>query len=75
MLLGEAWVSTTVYFYFVNCMVVFYHNSHNMGVSKNRRKKPKMDGENNGSKSYEQMDDLGVYTPIPILQHTKTFDS
>ena len=30
-----------------------------MGVSKNRGKKPKMDGENNGT-PYEQMDDLGV---------------
>ena len=27
-----------------------------MGVSKNRGKTPKMDGENNGSKPYEQMD-------------------
>ena len=27
-------------------------------------KPPKMDGENNGSKPYEQMDDLGVKTPI-----------
>ena len=25
---------------------------------------PKMDGENNGSKPYEQMDDLGGFTPI-----------
>ena len=31
-----------------------------MGVSKNRGKTPKMDGLNNGSKPYEQMDDLGV---------------
>ena len=31
----------------------------NMGVSKNRGKIPKMDGENNG-KPYEQMDDLGI---------------
>ena len=30
-----------------------------MGVSKNRGKTPKTDGENNG-KPYEQMDDLGV---------------
>ena len=30
-----------------------------MGVSKNRGKTPKMDGEHNG-KPYEQMDDLGV---------------
>ncbi len=29
-----------------------------MGVSKNRGKTPKMDGENKG-KPYEQMDDLG----------------
>ena len=27
-----------------------------------------MDGENNGSKPYEQMDDLGV--PTPILENT-----
>ncbi len=32
----------------------------NLGVSKNRGFSPKMDGENNGSKPYEQMDDLGV---------------
>ncbi len=25
---------------------------------------PKMDGENNGSKPYEQMDDLGGFPPI-----------
>ena len=30
-----------------------------MGVSKNRGKTPKMDGENNGN-PYEQMDDLRV---------------
>ena len=36
----------------------------NMGVSKNRGKNPKMDGENNGSKPYEQMDDLGGF---PII--------
>ena len=30
-----------------------------MGVSKNKGKTPKMDGENNGSKPYFQMDDLG----------------
>ena len=30
-----------------------------MGVSKNRGKTPKMDGENNG-KPYEQIDDLEV---------------
>ena len=35
-----------------------------MAVSKNRGiLPPKMDGENNG-KSYEQMDDLGGFTPI-----------
>ena len=34
-----------------------------MGVSKNRGKNPKMDGENNG-KPYEQMDDLGGF---PII--------
>ena len=39
------------------------------GVSKNKGKKPKMDGENNGN-PYEQMDDLGVRlfleTPIHV---------
>ena len=35
-----------------------------MGVSKNRGGSPKMDGENNGSKPYEQMDDLGVKNPF-----------
>ena len=39
-----------------------------MGVSKNSVFSPKkMDGENNGSKPYEQMDDLGLKnlkTPI-----------
>ena len=34
-----------------------------MGVSKNRGKTPKMDGEHNG-KPYEQMDDLGGNTTI-----------
>ena len=43
----------------------------NMDVSKNRGKTCKMDGLNNGSKPYEQMDDLGVCplcleTPIYI---------
>ena len=33
-----------------------------MGVSKNRGKHPKMDAENNGSKPYEQMDDLGGFS-------------
>ena len=46
------------------CPAVLCFFSHNtsildMGVSKNRGgKPPKMDGENNGSKPYEQMDDL-----------------
>ncbi len=39
-----------------------------MGVSKNRGKTPKMDGENN-SKPYEQMDDLGGFT-TPIFGST-----
>ena len=39
-----------------------------MGVSKNRGKPSKMDGENSGSKPYEQMDDLGVFTPI-FMEH------
>ena len=35
-----------------------------MDVSKNRGGlPPKMDGENNGSKPYEQMDDLGGIPP------------
>ncbi len=46
-----------------------------MGVSKNRGKTPKMDGENNG-KPYEQMDDLGGFPTIfgstPILYHQKS---
>ena len=29
---------------------------------------PKMDGENNG-KPYEQMDDLGGFTPLFLVQH------
>ena len=33
-----------------------------MAVSKNRGEKPKMDGENHGSKAYLLMDDLGVKT-------------
>ena len=36
-------------------------NPSHMDVSKNRGKKTKMDGENNGSRPYEQMDDLGVF--------------
>ena len=39
-----------------------------MGVSKNRGKTPKMDGENNG-KPYEQMDDLGGKPPLFLGQH------
>ena len=36
-----------------------------LGVSKNRGGiSPKMDGENHGSKPYEQMDDLGCFPPI-----------
>ena len=42
-----------------------------MGVSKNRGKTPKMDGENNG-KPYEQMDDLGGFTP-PIFGSTPMY--
>ena len=44
--------------------------SGQMGVSKNRGKTPKMDGENNGSKPYEQMDDLGFQ---PIFGNTQIF--
>ena len=40
-----------------------------MGVSKNRGFSPKMDGENNGSKPYEQMDDLGGKKPLFLVQH------
>ncbi len=44
--------------------VFFLSNAiQNMGVSKNRGT-PKMDGENNGSKPYEQMDDLGWFSHI-----------
>ena len=28
-----------------------------------------MDGENNGSKPYEQMDDLGGFPPLFLVQH------
>ena len=42
-----------------------------MGVSKNRGKTPKMDGENNG-KPYEQMDDLGGKPTIFGNPHLKT---
>ena len=37
--------------------------SRQIGVSKNRGKHPKMDGENHG-KPYEQMDDLGGKPPL-----------
>ena len=30
---------------------------------------PKMDGENNGSKPYEEMDDLGCKNPLFLVQH------
>ena len=42
-----------------------------MGVSKNSVFSPKMDGENNGSgsKPYEQLDDLGVFPPLFLVQH------
>ena len=40
-----------------------------MDVSKNRGKTPKMDGENNGSKPYEQIDDLGA----PLFLETPIF--
>ena len=50
---------------FGGCILFFWKISwlegnliDDMGVSKNRGKTPKMDGENSG-KSYEQMDDLG----------------
>ena len=31
-----------------------------------------MDGENHGSKPYEQMDDLGGFTPLFLVQHPYT---
>ena len=34
---------------------------------------PKMDGENNGSKPYEQMDDLGGFPPIFGNTHMLVF--
>ena len=40
-----------------------------VGVSKNRGKTPKMDGENNGSKPYFLMDDLGGKQPLFLVQH------
>ena len=45
-------------------MAVSFREGKYMGVSKNRGKTTKMDGENNGSKPYEQMDDLGAFPPI-----------
>ena len=40
-----------------------------MGVSKNRGNTP-MDGENHGKPGpYEQMDDLGGFTPLFLVQH------
>ena len=47
--------------------ILFDEQNEHLGVSKNRGKTPKMDGENNG-KPYEQMDDLGVF-PIFLVQH------
>ena len=41
-----------------------------MGISKNRGKTPKMDGEYNG-KPYEQMDDLGV----PLFLETSNINN
>ena len=45
-----------------------------MGVEpKNRggpKKPPKMDGENNGSKPYEQMDDFGGTMGVPLFLAT-----
>ncbi len=44
-----------------------------MGVSKNRVVlPPKMDGENNGSKPYEQMDDLFVFFRLFLGWHPHT---
>ena len=40
-------------------MLQGFHLNH-LDVSKNKGKTPKMDGENNVSKPYEQMDDLGI---------------
>ncbi len=44
-----------------------------MGVSKNRSFSPKMDGENNGSKPYEQMDDLGGNLPPLFLETSRWY--
>ena len=48
-----------------------------MGVSTNREKTPKMDGENNG-KPFFEMDDLGVplfsETPILIMAQPAMFE-
>ena len=53
--MSDVWPSTSM------DLVFFIKLQYNyMGVSKNRGKTPKMDGENNG-KPYEQMDDLGVF--------------
>ena len=46
-----------------------------MGVSKNRGKTPKMDGENHG-KPYEQMDDLGgppLFWETPVYTQLYTY--
>ena len=55
---------------FMNSFLVSFFTSkvhvgcQHLGVSTNRGKTPKMDGEDNG-KPYEQMDDLvGKHTPI-----------
>ena len=41
----------------------------NVGVSKNGGNYPKMDGENNGSKPYFLMDDLGGTVPLFLEGH------
>ena len=48
--------------------------SFNLGVSKNRGKTPKMDGENNG-KPYFLMDDLGGKTPLFLVQPTPMYNN
>ena len=45
------------------CSPVFFSIAGELDVSKNRGG-PKMDGENHGSKPYEQIDDLGGFPPI-----------
>ena len=45
--------------------------NHQLGVSQNRGKTPKMDGENTG-KPYEQMDDLGEN---PLCSETPNYSS